>query len=107
MKKYLNEIENVERIMVFDELNEFLEDDEQGNRYFEDEGDFIWWKDLANALEKIEDHKQELQKFTYSGDIEDYHKEKEFAEQRLEEFESEINSSINELEDYIRIASRL
>lgn len=107
MKKYLNEIENVERIMVFDELNEFLEDDEQGNRYFEDEGDFIWWNDLANALEKIEDHKQELQKFTYNGGIEDYHKEKEIAEQRLQDFESEINSNFNELEDYIRIANSL
>ena len=99
MKKYLNEIENVEKIMVFDELNEFLDEDEQGNRYFEEEGDFNWWNELAEALEKIENHKQKLQKFSYNGDIEDYHKEREFADQRLEDFENEINSSINELEE--------
>ena len=107
MKKYLNEIENVEKIMVFDELNEFLDEDEQGNRYFEEEGDFNWWNELAEALEKIENHKEELQKFSYNGDIEDYNKEKELADKRLEDFENEINSSINELEDYMRIASKL
>lgn len=106
MKKYLNEIENVERITVFDELNEFLLTDEEG-QYFTSERDFTWWNELAEALEKIENHKEELQKFSYNGDIEDYHKEKELVDQRLEDFENEINSSINELEDYMRIANNL
>lgn len=106
MKKYLNEIENVDRITVFDELNEFLLSDDEG-QYFVTEDDFIWWNELADALEKIENHKQELANFGYNGDVKDYYKEKELADERVAEFENEINSNFNELEDYIRIASKL
>ncbi len=106
MKKYLNEIENKDRITVFEELNEFLLTDEKG-QYFTSEKDFDWWSELAEALEKIENHKQELQNFSYSGDAEDYYKEKEIANQRLADFENEINSNINELGDYISIAANL
>lgn len=107
MKKYLSEIENMDRITVFDELNEFLLTDEEGQQYFTNERDFDWWNELAKALEKIDNHKEELQKFSYNGDIEDYYKEKELADQRVLDFENEINNSFNELEDYIRIANKL
>ena len=53
-KKYLAEIENLEQIKTFEDLSDYLKEDEQG-QYFEDERDFNWWNELANAMQYLED----------------------------------------------------
>ena len=73
-KKYLSEIENIEQIKTFEDLSDYLEEDEQG-QYFEDAEEFEWWNELANAMQYLEDE-----------DV-DY---------------DEVE--LNELEDYIKVA---
>lgn len=53
-KKYLSEIENLEKIKTFEDLSDYLKEDEQG-QYFEDAEEFNWWNDLANAMQYLED----------------------------------------------------
>lgn len=73
-KKYLAEIESFEQIKTFEDLSDYLEEDDQG-QYFEDEKEFNWWNELANAMQYLEDE-----------DV-DY---------------DEVE--LNELEDYIKVA---
>lgn len=73
-KRYLAEIENLEQIKTFEDLSDYLEEDEQG-QYFEDAEEFEWWNELANAMQYLEDE-----------DV-DY---------------DEVE--LNELEDYIKVA---
>lgn len=73
-KRYLAEIENLEQIKTFEDLSDYLKEDEQG-QYFEDAEEFDWWNDLANAMQYLEDE-----------DV-DY---------------DEVE--LNELEDYIKVA---
>lgn len=73
-RKYLSEIENFEQIKTFEDLSDYLKEDEQG-QYFEDTKDFDWWNELANAMQ-------------YLGD------------EDIEYDEVELN----ELEDYIKLA---
>ncbi len=73
-KRYLTEIENLEQIKTFEDLSDYLKEDEQG-QYFEDAEEFDWWNELANAMQYLEDE-----------DV-DY---------------DEVE--LNELEDYIKVA---
>lgn len=53
-KRYLVEIENLEQIKTFEDLSDYLLEDEQG-QYFEDEKEFEWWNELADAMQYLED----------------------------------------------------
>ena len=53
-RRYLSEIENLEKIKTFEDLSDYLKEDEQG-QYFEDKKEFNWWNELANAMQYLED----------------------------------------------------
>lgn len=53
-KRYLVEIENLEQIKTFEDLGDYLVEDDQG-QYFEDEQEFDWWNELADAMQYLED----------------------------------------------------
>lgn len=50
-KMNINKIKNMDYIWVFDDLSEFLDEDQN----FISHDDFEWWNDLANALAYLED----------------------------------------------------
>lgn len=69
-KKYLSEIENFEQIKTFEDLSDYLKEDEQG-QYFEDTKDFDWWNELANAMQYLEDEDVEYNEVELT-ELEDY-----------------------------------
>ena len=69
-KKYLAEIENLEQIKTFEDLSDYLEEDDQG-QYFEDEKEFNWWKELADAMQYLEDEDVEYNEVELT-ELEDY-----------------------------------
>lgn len=69
-KKYLSEIENLEQIKTFEDLSDYLKEDEQG-QYFEDEKEFGWWNELANAMQYLEDEDVEYNEVELT-ELEDY-----------------------------------
>lgn len=69
-KRYLTEIENLEQIKNFEDLDDYLAEDEQG-QYFEDEKEFDWWNDLANAMQYLEDEDVDYDQVEL-GELEDY-----------------------------------
>lgn len=75
-KRYINEIENLDQIFSFDDLGDYLIEDDNG-QYFEDAEEFDWWNDLANAMQYLEDEEVEYDQ-----------------------------ADLNELEDYITLAKR-
>ena len=57
MKLYSTEIENWTNIVNFEEIREnWTEGDEYGVWFTTDKEDFDWWKQLANAIEFINDN---------------------------------------------------
>lgn len=75
-KIYLDNITNLNEIDCFDELDKFLITDFDGEPYFYSKDDFEWWQELANALFYLQENDINIH-----------------------------NDTINELEDYIRIAN--
>lgn len=69
-KRYLAEIENLEQIKTFEDLSDYLVEDEQG-QYFEDEKEFDWWKELADAMQYLEDKDVDYDE-TELNELEDY-----------------------------------
>ena len=69
-KRYLAEIENLEQIKTFEDLSDYLKEDEQG-QYFEDEKEFDWWKELADAMQYLEDEDVEYNEVELT-ELEDY-----------------------------------
>lgn len=69
-RRYLAEIENLEQIKTFEDLSDYLVEDEQG-QYFADSGDFDWWNDLANAMQYLEDEDVEYNEVELT-ELEDY-----------------------------------
>lgn len=69
-KKYLAEIESFEQIKTFEDLSDYLEEDDQG-QYFEDEQEFDWWNELANAMQYLEDEDIEYDEVELN-ELEDY-----------------------------------
>lgn len=69
-KRYLVEIENLEQIKTFEDLSDYLVEDEQG-QYFEDEKEFEWWKELADAMQYLEDKDVDYDE-TELNELEDY-----------------------------------
>lgn len=53
-KRYLEEIENLEQIKTFENLSDYLEENEQG-QYFTNAEEFDWWNELADAMQYLED----------------------------------------------------
>ena len=57
MKLYSTEIENWTNIVNFEEIRDsWKEGDEYGVWFTTDQEDFEWWKQLANAIEFINDN---------------------------------------------------
>lgn len=69
-RRYLAEIENLEQIKTFEDLSDYLTEDEQG-QYFEDAEEFAWWKELADAMQYLEDEDVEYDQVELS-ELEDY-----------------------------------
>ena len=69
-KRYLAEIENLEQIKTFEDLSDYLEEDEQG-QYFEDEQEFNWWNELADAMQYLEDEDVDYDEVELN-ELEDY-----------------------------------
>lgn len=69
-KRYLAEIENLEQIKTFEDLSDYLKEDEQG-QYFEDEQEFNWWNELADAMQYLEDEDVEYNEVELT-ELEDY-----------------------------------
>ena len=69
-KRYLAEIENLEQIKTFEDLSDYLVEDEQG-QYFEDEKEFDWWKELADAMQYLEDEDVDYDEVELN-ELEDY-----------------------------------
>lgn len=69
-KRYLSEIENFEQIKTFEDLSDYLEEDDQG-QYFEDEQEFNWWNELADAMQYLEDEDVDYDEVELS-ELEDY-----------------------------------
>lgn len=69
-KRYLAEIENLEQIKIFEDLSDYLAEDEQG-QYFEDEKEFDWWNELANAMQYLEDEDVDYDEVELN-ELEDY-----------------------------------
>ena len=70
VKRYLAEIENLEQIKTFEDLSDYLKEDEQG-QYFEDEQEFNWWNELANAMQYLEDEDVDYDEVELN-ELEDY-----------------------------------
>lgn len=69
-KRYLEEIENVDNIISFDDLGDYLEEDDQG-QYFKDAEEFDWWNELADAMQYLEDEEVEYDQADLN-ELEDY-----------------------------------
>ena len=69
-RRYLAEIENLEQIKTFEDLSDYLKEDEQG-QYFEDAEEFDWWNDLANAMQYLEDEDVDYDEVELN-ELEDY-----------------------------------
>ena len=69
-KKYLEEIENLEQIKTFEDLSDYLVEDEQG-QYFEDVKEFGWWNNLADAMQYLEDEDVDYDEVELN-ELEDY-----------------------------------
>ena len=69
-RRYLAENENLEQIKTFEDLSDYLAEDEQG-QYFEDEKGFDWWKELADAMQYLEDEDVEYNEVELT-ELEDY-----------------------------------
>ena len=69
-KRYLADIENIEQIKTFEDLSDYLKEDEQG-QYFEDEKEFEWWNELANAMQYLEDEDVDYDEVELN-ELEDY-----------------------------------
>ena len=69
-KRYLAEIENLEQIKTFEDLNDYLVEDEQG-QYFEDDQEFNWWNELANAMQYLDDEDVDYDEVELN-ELEDY-----------------------------------
>lgn len=69
-RRYLAEIENLEQIKAFEDLSDYLKEDEQG-QYFEDTEEFDWWNNLADAMQYLEDEDVEYDEVELS-ELEDY-----------------------------------
>lgn len=69
-KRYLEEITNLEQIRHFEDLSDYLAEDENG-QYFEDSEEFEWWNELANAMQYLEDEEVEYEQADLI-ELEDY-----------------------------------
>lgn len=69
-KRYLADIENLEQIKTFEDLSDYLKEDEQG-QYFEDTEEFDWWNELANAMQYLEDEDVDYDEVELN-ELEDY-----------------------------------
>ena len=119
-KRYLADIENLEQIKTFEDLSDYLEEDEQG-QYFEDAEEFEWWNELANAMQYLEDEDVDYDEVELN-ELEDYikvakengfrakqkqeeneetlkEKDKELKEKRAKQREKEVNAKLKPITD--------
>ena len=64
MKKHINNIEYLEKIIYFDDLGSFLDEDD----YFLDNEEFEWWNQLSKSIKYLEDNNIEAE----VNELEDY-----------------------------------